>query len=61
MLAGCGSSPRSLGITGPGSPPAQASAPDETAIPSPGISNAGGSYRYNFGPEVSGDRYFNYN
>jgi hypothetical protein len=60
-LGGCGSSPQSLGITGPGPAPAQASSPDESAVPPPGISNMGNSYRYNFGPEVSGDRYFNYN
>ncbi|HEY7578550.1 MAG TPA: hypothetical protein VH855_13220 [Acetobacteraceae bacterium] len=60
-LAGCDSSPQSLGITGPGAPAAQSPAADESPIVPPGISNTGGSYRYNIGPTQSGDRYFNYN
>jgi hypothetical protein len=61
VLAGCAGSPQSLGITGPGAPTAQSPASDESPIVPPGISNTGGSYRYNIGPTQSGDRYFNYN
>jgi hypothetical protein len=60
-LAGCDVSPQSLGITGPGMPPAEAPGVDDSAIPPPGISSGGGSYRYNIEPTRSGDRYFNYN
>ncbi|HEX4172330.1 MAG TPA: hypothetical protein VHY82_07610 [Acetobacteraceae bacterium] len=62
MLAGCGSSPRSLGITGPGAAPAEAPGANDSVVPPPGISNPEGSYRYNVGPlQSGGDRYFDYN
>ena len=61
LVVGCGSSPQSLGITGPGAPPAQAPGADDTTVVPPGISNTGNSYRYNVGPSVSGDRFFDYN
>ena len=61
VLAGCGSTPQSLGITGPGAPPVAAPGVDDSTIPAPGIINGGGNYRYNIGPMQSGDRYFNYN
>ena len=61
VLAGCGSSPQSLGITGPGTAPAEAPALDNSTIPPPGLSNTGGGYRYNIGPLEEGERYFNYN
>jgi hypothetical protein len=60
-LAGCGSTPASFGITGPGAPPTEAPGVDDSMVPAPGISNTGGSSRYNIGPAQSGDRYFNYN
>ncbi len=60
-LAGCGGTPQSLGITGPGVAPAEAPGADDTVAPPPGIPNTGGSYRYNIGPTQSGARYFNYN
>jgi hypothetical protein len=59
-LTACGSSPQSLGITGPGSPPAAAPGVD-SAVPPPGIPNTGNTYRYNVGPAEPGDRYFDYN
>ena len=61
VLAGCGSTPQSLGITGPGVTPAGAPDTSDSAVPSPGVPNMGGSYRYNIGPTQSEDRYFNYN
>ena len=61
-LAGCGSSPQSLGITGPGAAPVEAPALDNSTLPPPGISNTGGGYRYNVGPlDQQEERYFNYN
>jgi hypothetical protein len=60
-LAGCGSTPQSLGITGPGAPPVAAPGADDSLVPPPGMPSTGGSYRYNIGPTQSGDRYFNYN
>jgi hypothetical protein len=61
LLAGCGSSPQSFGITGPGVTPAASPQSDDSEVPAPGISNTGNSYRYNIGPAGSGDRFFNYN
>lgn len=61
VLAGCGDSPQSLGITGPGAPPVEAPGADDSPLVPPGITNNGGSYRYNIGPTDAGDRYFNYN
>jgi hypothetical protein len=61
VLAGCGSTPQSLGITGPGAAPAEAPGAGDSVVPPPGIPNMGGSYRYNIGPTQSEDRYFNYN
>jgi len=58
-VAGCGESPASFGITGPGAPPAPAS--DDSTIPNPGIPDAGGGYGPGFGPTPSSGRYFNYN
>ena len=59
-LAGCGNSPASLGITGPGAPPPPAPASDDST--SPGVPDQGGGY---FGPSIgpmpSNGRYFNYN
>ena len=60
-LAGCGSTPQSLAITGPGVPTVGAPGADDSAIPPPGISNGGGSYRYNLEPTQSENRFFNYN
>ena len=60
-LAGCGSTPQSLGITGPGATPAAVQVPGDSTLPPPGMPNSGGNYRYNIGPAQSDDRYFNYN
>ena len=61
-LAGCGNSPASLGITGPGAPPPPAPASDDSTITSPGVPDQGGGY---FGPSIgpmpSNGRYLNYN
>ena len=43
-LAGCGNSPASLGITGPGAPPSPAPASDDSTITSPGVPDQGGGY-----------------
>jgi len=59
-VAGCGGSPQSLGITGPGAPPV-APARNDSTISNPGIPDAGGGYSPGVGPSPSGDRYFNYN
>jgi hypothetical protein len=53
LQAGCGVTPQSLGITGPGVPP-PARAPDDSTMLPPGLPNPGTSvdpqqryYRYN--------------
>jgi hypothetical protein len=61
VLAGCGSTPQSLGITGPGVSPTEGPGVGDSTVPSPGIPNMGGSYRYNLGPMQPEDRYFDYN
>jgi hypothetical protein len=59
--AGCGATPASLGITGPGAPPPPPAAPDDSTISSPGIPDPGASYGPSIGPIPSSGRYFNYN
>ena len=60
-IAGCGRSPASLGITGPGAPPpAVAPVPDDSTITAPGIVDQG-SYGPSYGPIPSSGRYYNYN
>jgi hypothetical protein len=59
-VAGCGGSPQSLGITGPGAPPV-APAVDDSTISNPGIPDAGSGYGPSVGPTPSGGRYYNYN
>jgi hypothetical protein len=58
-LAGCGRSPASLGITGPGAPP-PAPTNDDSTITNPGITDPAG-YGPSVGPAPSNQRYFNYN
>ena len=60
-VAGCAGSPQSLGITGPGAPPATAPASDDSTISNPGIPDAGGGYGPSIGPAPSGGKYYNYN
>jgi hypothetical protein len=60
-VAGCGDSPASLGITGPGAPPASPAPSDDSTIANPGLPDAGGSYGPSYGPMPSSGRYFNYN
>jgi hypothetical protein len=57
-MAGCDRSPASLGITGPGPPPAPP-VPDDTSPV--GVPSAPGSYGPSIGPMPSNGRYFNYN
>ena len=60
-VAGCGESPASLGITGPGAPPTAPPASDDSTITNPGIPDTGGGYGPGLGPSPSSGRYFNYN
>ncbi len=61
-IAGCGHTPASLGITGPGVAPSPAPASDDSTITSPGIPDQGGGYYGpSIGPMPSNGRYFNYN
>jgi hypothetical protein len=59
-VAGCGDSPASLGITGPGIAPSPPPGADDSTIPNPGIPNGGG-YGPGLGPTPSSGRYFDYN
>jgi hypothetical protein len=61
-LSGCGDTPASLGITGPGAPPPPAPAIDDTTVGVPGIPDTGGGgYGSGLGPAPASGRYFNYN
>ena len=54
LAAGCGSTPRSLGITGPAPPAQPQMAPDDATVLPPGLPNA------NTG-SGSEQRFYNYN
>jgi len=60
-LAGCGDTPASLGITGPGANPAPPGVHDDPTIYAPGVPASGGSYGPGSIPNLSGGQYFNYN
>lgn len=60
-LAGCGDTPASLGITGPGTPTQLPPPPDDPGLGNPGVPDTGGGYGPRVGPTQSGGRYFNYN
>lgn len=54
LQAGCGATPQSLGITGPGQARPPAMVPDDAVVPNPGLPAANSSsgaeqryYRYN--------------
>ena len=58
--AGCSATPESLGITGPGAPPAPAVQDNIAPVGVP--ADTGNSFGPSFGPIPSGNgRYFNYN
>ena len=57
-LGGCGATPASLGITGPGAP-APLPAVDDSILDSPGAPS--GVYGPSIGPVQQSGRYFNYN
>jgi hypothetical protein len=61
VLAGCGATPASLGITGPGEPPPPPPAPTDSTIGNPGLPDAGYGYGPSVGPNPASGQYFNYN
>ena len=61
LVGGCGDSPASLGITGPGAPPPPPQQVDDSTIANPGLPDSPGGYGPSIGPVPSGGRYFNYN
>ncbi len=62
-LAGCGTSPQALGITGPGHspPPRPAISPDQQPDATPGVTVMGTTYGPTRGPQTGSSGFWNYN
>jgi len=58
-LAGCGTSPQALGLTG-ASPPAPPQPPGDSALTAPGVPQSNSPYSSSTAPTTGGGLYYGY-